>query len=95
MKRQFSTEGLEKIAEKVNLFWIDVFFYLSKLKQEKEELMNMVRERPFNLILVEKKKSDSEFLSYNLMLTSRVVRTNISERNKKHNTPLQDKWSVP
>ena len=60
-----------------------------------------------------KKKSDSEFLSYNLMLNSgkkfrtlrdkknkysnsRVVRKKISERNKKkHNSPLQVKWSVP
>jgi hypothetical protein len=44
-----------------------------------------------NLILVEEKKSDSECLSYNLMLTSgrkkysnsRVVRKKNSERNKK------------
>jgi hypothetical protein len=32
-----SKEGLEKIAEKVNPFWKDVFFNLSELKQEKGE----------------------------------------------------------
>jgi hypothetical protein len=30
-----SKEGLEKIAEKVNPFWKDVFLNLSELKQEK------------------------------------------------------------
>jgi hypothetical protein len=33
-----SKEGLEKIAEKVNPFWKDVFLNLSELKQEKGEL---------------------------------------------------------
>jgi ribosomal protein L18E len=33
-----SKEGLEKIAEKVNPFWKDVFFNLSELKQEKAEV---------------------------------------------------------
>ena len=35
-----SKEGLEKIAEKVNLFWKDVFLNLSELKQEKGELVD-------------------------------------------------------
>jgi hypothetical protein len=34
-----SKEGLEKIAEKVNPFWKDVFLNLSELKQEKGELV--------------------------------------------------------
>ena len=58
-----------------------------------------------------KKKSDSEFLPYNLMWNSGkkfralrdkkkysnscVVRKKYSERNKNHNLPLQVKWSVP
>jgi hypothetical protein len=58
-----------------------------------------------------KKKSNSEFLSYNLMLNSgkkiralrdkkkysnsRVVRKKNSERKKTHSPPLQVKWSVP
>jgi hypothetical protein len=35
-----SKEGLEKIAEKANPFWKDVFFNLSELKQEKGELVD-------------------------------------------------------
>jgi hypothetical protein len=35
-----SKEGLEKIAEKVNPFWKDVFLNLSELKQEKGELVD-------------------------------------------------------
>ena len=58
-----------------------------------------------------KKKSNSEFLSYNLMLNSgkkiralrdkkkysnsRVVRKKNSEPKKTHSPPLQVKWSVP
>ena len=55
------------------------------------------------LILVEEKKqSDSELLSYNLMLNSGkkiiltlVLSEKILNEAKKHNPPLQDKWSVP
>jgi hypothetical protein len=36
-----SKKGLGKIAEKVNHFWKDVFFNLSELKQEKEELVDI------------------------------------------------------
>jgi hypothetical protein len=36
-----SKEGLEKIAEKVNPFWKDVFMNLSELKQEKGELVDI------------------------------------------------------
>jgi hypothetical protein len=35
-------EGLEKIAEKVNPFWKDVFLNLSELKQEKGELVDIL-----------------------------------------------------
>jgi hypothetical protein len=35
-----SKEGLEKIAEKVNPFWKDVFLNLSELKQETGELVD-------------------------------------------------------
>ena len=35
-----SKEGLEKIAEKVNTFWKDIFWNLSELKQEKGEWLN-------------------------------------------------------
>jgi hypothetical protein len=36
----FIIEDLEKIAEKVNQFWKDVFLNLSELKQEKGELVD-------------------------------------------------------
>ena len=43
-----------------------------------------------------KKKSDSEFLSYNLMLNrDKRNKYSNSERNTKPNPPLQVKWSVP
>ena len=58
------------------------------------------------LISVEEKKSDSEFLSYNLMLDSgKKIRDSPDKinkysnsrvvRKKNHNPPLQVKWSVP
>jgi hypothetical protein len=34
-------EGLEKIAEKVNPFWKNIFLNLSELKQEKGELVDI------------------------------------------------------
>ena len=51
-----------------------------------------------------KKKSDSEFLSYNLMwnygkkkkiLTLVLSETKFLNKTKNHNPPLQVKWSVP
>ena len=63
----------------------------------------MVAEKNILILVEEKKKSDSEFLPYNLMLNS-VKKINIltlvlSEKKflneTKNLTPLQVKWSVP
>ena len=79
-------------------YLVPIYWYVAAIVYE----VYVLKERPFNilipnvaekniLILVEGKKSDSEFLSYNLMLNSgkkknsnsRVVRKKNSERKKK------------
>ena len=42
-----------------------------------------------------KKKSDSEFLSYNLMLNSCCLKKNFWTKQKTITPPFQVKWSVP
>ena len=63
----------------------------------------MLLKKNILILMEEEKKSDSEFLSYNLMLNSGkklILTLVLSEKiflneTKNHNPPLQVKWSVP
>jgi hypothetical protein len=73
-----------------------MFIVINGFFSKKNILIPNVAEKNI-LILVEekKKKSDSEFLSYNLMLNSCCLKKNFWTKQKTITPPFQVKWSVP
>jgi hypothetical protein len=54
-----------------------------------------VAEKNILILMEEKKKFDSEFLSYNLMWNFGKKNCALRDKKNKYSNPLQVKWSVP